>query len=95
MESVTTMGIPARESGMAGDVAGEFLPVRIRELFNAPVGDLQSAVCPKHELDRREPSIHRHSRVFKTGDPNGIRTRVTAVKGRCPNRWTMGSGAHK
>ena len=26
-----------------------------------------------------------------TGDPNGIRTRVTAVKGRCPNRWTIGS----
>ena len=25
------------------------------------------------------------------GDPNGIRTRVTAVKGRCPNRWTIGS----
>ena len=24
-------------------------------------------------------------------DPNGIRTRVTAVKGRCPNRWTIGS----
>ena len=27
----------------------------------------------------------------KFGDPNGIRTRVTAVKGRCPNRWTIGS----
>ncbi len=27
----------------------------------------------------------------KHGDPNGIRTRVTAVKGRCPNRWTIGS----
>ena len=27
----------------------------------------------------------------KNGDPNGIRTRVTAVKGRCPNRWTIGS----
>ena len=26
-----------------------------------------------------------------TGDPNGIRTRVSAVKGRCPNRWTIGS----
>ncbi len=25
------------------------------------------------------------------GDPNGIRTRVSAVKGRCPNRWTIGS----
>ena len=25
------------------------------------------------------------------GVPNGIRTRVTAVKGRCPNRWTMGT----
>jgi hypothetical protein len=24
-------------------------------------------------------------------DPNGIRTRVTAVKGQCPNRWTIGS----
>jgi hypothetical protein len=28
----------------------------------------------------------------KKSDPNGIRTRVTAVKGRCPNRWTIGSG---
>jgi hypothetical protein len=27
----------------------------------------------------------------KSGDPNGIRTRVTAVKGQCPNRWTIGS----
>jgi hypothetical protein len=27
----------------------------------------------------------------KKSDPNGIRTRVTAVKGRCPNRWTIGS----
>ncbi len=25
------------------------------------------------------------------GDPTGIRTRVPAVKGRCPNRWTIGS----
>ena len=25
------------------------------------------------------------------GDPNGARTRVTGVKGRCPNHWTMGS----
>ena len=25
------------------------------------------------------------------GDPNGIRTRVSAVKGRCPDRWTIGS----
>lgn len=25
------------------------------------------------------------------GDPTGIRTPVTAVKGRCPNRWTIGS----
>ena len=24
------------------------------------------------------------------GDPNGTRTRVTALKGLCPNRWTMG-----
>ena len=29
---------------------------------------------------------------FVFGDPNGIRTRVTAVKGQCPNRWTIGSG---
>ena len=28
---------------------------------------------------------------FQSGDPNGIRTRVTAVKGQCPNRWTIGS----
>src|SRR5665213_3049834 len=25
------------------------------------------------------------------GVPDGIRTRVTAVKGRCPNRWTTGT----
>ena len=29
------------------------------------------------------------------GDPNGIRTRVSAVKGRCPNRWTIGSFLEK
>ena len=29
--------------------------------------------------------------VLLIGVPNGIRTRVTAVKGRCPNRWTMGT----
>jgi len=42
----------------------------------------------------------RNSRLFraesfqslqKRSDPNGIRTRVTAVKGQCPNRWTIGS----
>ena len=31
------------------------------------------------------------SDTFESGDPNGIRTRVTAVKGQCPNRWTIGS----
>jgi hypothetical protein len=30
----------------------------------------------------RERCIHADSRAFKSGDPNGIRTRVTAVKGR-------------
>ena len=29
--------------------------------------------------------------VKKAGDPNGIRTRVRGLKGRCPNHWTMGS----
>ena len=29
--------------------------------------------------------------TFESSDPNGIRTRVTAVKGQCPNRWTIGS----
>lgn len=29
------------------------------------------------------------------GDPTGIRTRVTGVKGRCPNRWTIGSSQEK
>jgi hypothetical protein len=28
--------------------------------------------------------IHADMRVLQSGDPNGIRTRVTAVKGRCP-----------
>ncbi len=28
--------------------------------------------------------------LFKNGDPYGIRTRVTAVKGRCLNRLTNG-----
>ena len=27
------------------------------------------------------------------GVPDGIRPRVTAVKGRCPNRWTTGTHA--
>ena len=29
--------------------------------------------------------------VCFVGVPDGIRTRVTAVKGRCPNRWTTGT----
>lgn len=29
------------------------------------------------------------------GDPTGIRTRVTGVKGRCPNRWTIGSSQER
>jgi hypothetical protein len=29
------------------------------------------------------------------GDPNGIRTRVHGLKGRCPNHWTMGSRGRK
>lgn len=29
-------------------------------------------------------------RQLLTGDPTGIRTRVSAVKGRCPNRQTIG-----
>ncbi len=32
-----------------------------------------------------------YSECLRNGDPNGIRTRVTAVKGQCPNRWTIGS----
>ena len=28
---------------------------------------------------------------LEDGDPNGIRTRVTPVKGECPNHWTIGS----
>ena len=37
----------------------------------------------RHEKARKR-CIHADSRAFKSGDPNGIRTRVTAVKGRCP-----------
>ena len=29
--------------------------------------------------------------LLEDGDPNGIRTRVTPVKGECPNHWTIGS----
>ena len=40
---------------------------------------MQGASAP---LDRVEPK----KGMEKAGDPNGNRTRVTAVKGQCPNR---------
>ena len=33
----------------------------------------------------------RMARPIALGDPNGIRTRVHGLKGRCPNHWTIGS----
>ena len=45
---------------------------------------------------KRAPTVTKRNSASEeaailNGDPNGIRTRVTAVKGRCPNRWTIGS----
>jgi hypothetical protein len=47
------------------------------------------------------PTICQRARYFaglfaakllkRFGVPDGIRTRVTAVKGRCPNHWTTGT----
>jgi hypothetical protein len=44
---------------------------------------------------RHSNQLNYRTKVFKTcfiviGDPYGIRTRVTAVKGRCLNRLTKG-----
>ena len=41
-------------------------------------------------LTARPTKKHRRLPVFFVGDPTGTRTRVTAVKGRCLNRLTMG-----
>src|SRR5688572_23976306 len=35
--------------------------------------------------------MSRGARGCASGTPNGTRTRVSALKGRCPNRWTMGA----
>ncbi len=55
---------------------------------------LRRSQSPFARLERRSNfSLTRKSpKNFVFGDPNGIRTRVTAVKGQCPNRWTIGSG---
>ena len=42
-------------------------------------------------LSRGWSNVVRICFAIAHGDPNGIRTRVTAVKGQCPNRWTIGS----
>jgi hypothetical protein len=41
-------------------------------------------VSPCRDEKARRAFIHAGLRAFQSGDPNGIRTRVTAVKGRCP-----------
>ena len=46
----------------------------------------EPAVKPKHQ---RAP-LKRVAEAFYRGDPYEIRTRVTAVKGRCLNRLTKG-----
>ena len=40
--------------------------------------------------NKNKPEQRRCSDLFKSGDPYGIRTHVTAVKGRCLNRLTKG-----
>ncbi len=36
-------------------------------------------------------AVSPHAQPLRGSDPNGIRTRVTPVKGECPNHWTIGS----
>ena len=47
-----------------------------------------------YEIDsniKKHPEVKNNFRVFYVSyDPYGIRTRVTAVKGRCLNRLTKG-----
>ena len=38
-----------------------------------------------------KPPFKESVKFVKASDPNGIRTRVTPVKGECPNHWTIGS----
>ena len=38
----------------------------------------------------RHKRIPAESKILRGGDPDGTRTRVTAVKGRCLNRLTTG-----
>ncbi len=52
-----------------------------------------SADFSKRPRSQYSCGLKRETPPKKKSDPNGIRTRVTAVKGRCPNRWTIGSGS--
>jgi hypothetical protein len=47
--------------------------------------------CRAFFLQKKSKHLSLHIETKKFGVPKGIRTPVTAVKGRCPNRWTMGT----
>ena len=54
-------------------------------------------VIPKKSRAKNNPNFGYSPRfgLFWCGDPTGTRTRVTAVKGRCLNRLTMGPYLYK
>jgi hypothetical protein len=45
---------------------------------------------PAPGLVRRKSKIQNPKSKMANGDPDGTRTRVAALKGPCPNRWTTG-----